>query len=182
MAGRLSLQLPEHRAQARVEPALRLRHAALQRLRDLLPQGGGLVEGEPVHHPARDALGLVSGAHGGLGRSPLGGAGSGAGAQTHDGGQHLPRDARGALAHPLQDDLGQDHRGQVLARGLVHHLDLVAGRHQPAQPLHRRIAAGVGIVELAVPVPPHHPRPFAALRLRDHMRKLTQRVKPVKVD
>jgi hypothetical protein len=179
MAGRLSLQLPEHRTQARVEPALGLRHAALQRFCDLLPQGCGLVEGEPVHHPARDALGLVSGAHGGLGRSPLGGAGSGAGTQAHDGGQHLPRDARGALAHSLQDHLGQDHRGQVLARGLVHHLDLVAGRHQPAQALHRHVAAAVGVVELAVPVPPHHPRTAAGLPLR-HGPNLTRRVKPVK--
>jgi hypothetical protein len=182
MAGRLCLQLPEQRAQTRVEPALGLRRASLQSFRDLLPQGRGLVEGDPVHHPARDALGLVSGAYGRLGRNPLGGAGSGARAQAHDGGQELPRDARGALAHPFQDHLGQDDGRQVLARGLVHHLYLVAGRHQPAQPLHRHVAAAARVVELAVPVPPHHPRPVAAFRLRHHMRKLTQRVKAVKGD
>jgi hypothetical protein len=39
----------------------------------------------------------------------------------------------------------------------------------------------VGVVELAVAVPPHHPRPGPALHLR-HQWNLTHRVKSVKMN
>ena len=178
-AGRLRFQSSQQRAQARLQTALGLQHPALHRLCDLLPQGHGLVQGEAAHHPARDALGVVARADRGLAWGPRGGGRGRASSQAHDGGQHLPRDAGGARTDALQDHLGQDDGREVLARGLVHDLDVVAGRHQAAQTVQGHVAPGVGVVELAVAVPPHDPRPGPACLT--HGPNLTHRVKIVKM-
>jgi hypothetical protein len=142
----MRLELLHERGHPRLQPALRVGHRTLQRLRDLLAQGRGFFEREAAHDPARDPLRLVAGAGRRLRRRPFRGRRGRARAQADERGQHLAGDARGAGADPFQDHLGEHHRGQVLARTLVHDLDLVSGGHQPAQPLQGDVAPGVRVV------------------------------------
>jgi hypothetical protein len=156
MAGRLPFQLAHQVPEACLRRVLRLRHAPLQGVGDVLPERDRLVQAEPAHDAAGDPLRLV-------GRPPRpprrrGRGGRGARAQPHDRRQHLPRDARGPLPHALQDHLGQGEGGEVLARGLVHDLHVMARSDQEAQSVQGHVAPGVGVVELPVPVAPHHPR------------------------
>jgi hypothetical protein len=173
----MRLELLQERGYPRLQPALRVCHGTLQRQRDLLAQGRGLFEREAAHHAPRDLLRLVAGASRGLRRRPLRGRGGRARAQADERGQHLAGDARGAGADPVQDHLGEHHRGQVLARTLVHHLDLVPGGHQPAQPFQGDVAPGVRVVELAVAVAAHDAGP--PLRHAPTITRCVMRVKCV---
>jgi hypothetical protein len=177
MSGRIRFQPAQERAQPRLDALLGLHHRALQRLRDLLAQPHHFIEREAADHPRGDALRFLPGAQRGPGRGPLRGRRRGARPQADDPRQHLAGDARAALAHPVQDHLGQHHRGEVLSRGLVHYLDVVAGGDQAAQAVQGDVAAGLGVVQLAVPVPPHHPRPAPGL---GHGRNITRCVIGVK--
>jgi hypothetical protein len=58
----------------------------------------------------------------------------------------------------LEDDLGQRHRGQVLAAGRVDDGDLLAGADHLFDLLEGHVPALLSIVELAVGVPLDHVR------------------------
>src|SRR5690606_780706 len=59
---------------------------------------------------------------------------------------------RAAAPSLLGDDLGQDLHRHVLARAVVHHLDLLAGLDERGELLHRDVAARREVVELAAAV------------------------------
>src|SRR4029450_4060493 len=78
---------------------------------------------------------------------------------------------RGAVvALVLEDDLGERHRGQILAGGDVHHRDLLARANELLELFQRDVAALLRIVELAIGVSLDHVRHGASLtpRVRAH--------------
>ena len=93
-----------------------------------------------------DALGLGARAGGRLlgpvrsAQAPA--ARGGRGAQADEPRQHLAGDAGRALLDPVEDDLGQHHAGDVLARLLVHDPHVLAGGDQAGDVLDGDVAPG----------------------------------------
>ena len=128
---------------------------ALHRGREILAQGQGLLQAEPSppDQVRDDALGLGPGpGRGLLGRERRLAQGLRRRPQPDDPGQDLPGDPGGALLEALEDHLGQDHGGDVLAGLLVHDPDLAPFAHGAVHVLEGHVAPGRRVVQLAVGV------------------------------
>ena len=165
---------------------LRVRHQPLDGAGDLVAEDDRLVEREaPSPEQAPTMARLLAGPAGGGGRvGPAGSRLAAVEAQPDQPREHLARNARGPLLHALQDDLGEDDGRQVFTVALVHHPDFLPPPHHPGQVVEGHVAAGGGVVELAVLVAPDQPargRRGRRLRLL-HTANITQCVNAVKID
>ena len=169
----------QDRAQAGLDAGLGLADQAVDHLADVLAKGHGVVEAQPApaEGPGDDPLRLLAGTRGGvLGLGPVAPGRGGAGGDADEAGQHLPGDAARALLDALEQHLGERQVGQVLPGLLLDHLDLVAAGHEPGEVLEGHVAAGRGVVELAIAVPPDRARTGCGL-VGGHDDRITRRVR-----